>query len=413
MGWPGMDLPGELSLSKENLSEFKWKQPSRIYPLATFEDAEKGSGGKILPMKRILFFSFTFLLIVTACNQQYATPTRAPVPTLFVTDTPAPPTTTPLPEFTPTSFPSMKLQRGINMGDMLEAPNEGDWGLTVQEEYFDLIKEAGFDFARLPVNWKAHTTRTGHDDGDMGYTIEPDFFARVDEVVDWALKRNLSVIIDFHHYDDLMADPNLNQFWFLWKQIAEHYRDYPSQVLFELANEPHGQMTAALWNKYIVAGMEAVRETNPTRDVIIGPVQWNAYDWVTTLDIPDDPHVIVTFHYYEPFSFTHQGAEWVEGSTLWLSTSWGESEEHKRILTQHFDLVTDWAQRHNVRILLGEFGAYSKADMASRVRWTTFVREQAEAHGFAWAYWEFASGFGVYDPEAKVWREELIKALIP
>src|SRR6185503_2464897 len=204
MGWPGMDLPGELSLSKENLSEFKWKQPSRIYPLATFEDAEKGSGGKILPMKRILFFSFTFLLIVTACNQQYATPTRAPVPTLFVTDTPAPPTTTPLPEFTPTSFPSMKLQRGINMGDMLEAPNEGDWGLTVQEEYFDLIKEAGFDFVRLPVRWFAHTTYVGYDDGGTVYEIDPEFFARVDEVVGWALERDLVIIIDFHHYEEIM-----------------------------------------------------------------------------------------------------------------------------------------------------------------------------------------------------------------
>jgi len=49
----------------------------------------------------------------------------------------------------------------------------------------------------------------------------------------------------------------------------------------------------------------------------------------------------------------------------------------------------------------------------SRVRWTTFVREQAEAHGFAWAYWELAAGFGVYDPDAKAWREDLLKALIP
>jgi len=75
--------------------------------------------------------------------------------------------------------------------------------------------------------------------------------------------------------------------------------------------------------------------------------------------------------------------------------------------------VADWAQRHKVRILLGEFGAYSKADMDSRVRWTEFVRSEAERHGFAWAYWEFASGFGVYDPDAKVWREDLLEALIP
>ena len=120
---------------------------------------------------------------------------------------------------------------------MLEAPNEGEWGLTVQEEYFDLIKEAGFDFVRLPVNWKAHTTRTGYDDGDRGYTIEPAFFARVDEIVDRALKHDLAIIIDFHDYEELMAEPNGEQFWYLWSQIAEHYKDYPPQVLFELLNE--------------------------------------------------------------------------------------------------------------------------------------------------------------------------------
>ncbi len=67
-----------------------------------------------------------------------------------------PPLPTPLPEPTPTTVPSPTLLRGINFGNMLEAPNEGEWGLTVQEEYFDLVKEAGFDFVRLPVRWSTH-----------------------------------------------------------------------------------------------------------------------------------------------------------------------------------------------------------------------------------------------------------------
>jgi endoglucanase len=360
-------------------------------------------------MRQIFRPSLCLLLVLSACAPRTSTPivltqARPSQPT----ETSIPPTTQPEP--TPAA---VTLQSGVNMGNMLEAPDEGEWGLTVQEEYFDLIREAGFDFVRLPVNWKAHTKRTGYDDGDMGYTIEQAFFARVDEVVGWALKRNLSIILDFHNYEDLMSDPNLNQFWFLWKQIAEHYKDYPPQVLFELANEPHGKMTAALWNNYMVDIMKVVRETNPTRDVIIGPVQWNAYDWVTTLDIPNDPHIIVTFHYYEPFQFTHQGAEWVAGSNSWLGAIWPDNEERKREVVYHFDYVANWAQRHNVRILLGEFGVYSKADMASRIRWTEFVRSEAERHRFAWAYWEFGSGFGVYDPNAKVWREELLRALIP
>ena len=157
-----------------------------------------------------------------------------------------------------------------------------------------------------------------------------------------------------------------------------------------------------------------VRESNPIRDVIIGPVNWNAYDWLSTLDVPNDDHLIVTFHYYLPFQFTHQGAEWVgDESQNWLGGEWG-SDAEKAEVTRHFGSVANWAQRHgDVRILLGEFGAYSRGPQESRVRWTEFVRSEAERHGFAWAYWEFASGFGVYDPEAKRWRQELIKALLP
>lgn len=323
-------------------------------------------------------------------------------------------TSTPEPASTlePTSMPNtlVELHRGVNFGNMLEAPNEGEWGLYVQEEYFDLVKEAGFDFVRLPVRWNTHAEQ------DAPYTIDPAFFTRVDQVIHWALERDLTIIVDFHHYEEIMTDPwgHKDRYLGIWKQVAEHYKDYPSNVLFELLNEPNTTLDAQLWNQYLVEALGIVRETNPTRDVIIGPVNWNSYEWLSTLDVPDDEHLIATFHYYSPFQFTHQGAEWAgEEAQGWLGTKWGSDAEKTEVI-KNFDSVADWSARHNnIRILLGEFGAYSKAPQESRVRWTTFVREQAEAHGFAWAYWELASGFGVYDPDAKVWRGDLLKALIP
>src|SRR5690606_34491289 len=138
----------------------------------------------------------------------------------------------------------------VNIGNMFEIADEGERDIYFKEEYFDLIKDAGFDFVRLPVNWKAHTTRTGYDDGDRSYTIEPAFFVRVDEVIGWALSRELVIIIALYNYDSFMSEPNGEQFWFLWEQIAEHYKDYPPQVLFELLNEPNDKITAPLWNFY-------------------------------------------------------------------------------------------------------------------------------------------------------------------
>ncbi len=311
----------------------------------------------------------------------------------------------------PTTQPEsdLTLKRGVNMGNMLEAPNEGEWGLYVEEEYFDAIKEAGFDFVRLPVRWNTHA------EAEWPYTIDPAFFARMDEVVNWALQRDLTIIVDFHHYEEMMSDPwsHKDRFLGISKQVAEHYKDYPSNVLFELLNEPNGQLNAALWNEYSSEALAIVRESNLTRDVVIGPVNWNAYDWISTLEVPDDEHLIVTFHYYLPFQFTHQGAEWVgDESQQWLDTTWDATDEQKAEITSNFDSVAEWASRNNVRVLLGEFGAYSKAPQDSRIRWTDFVTREAERHGFAWAYWEFASGFGVYDPDANIWRDDLLKALI-
>jgi len=302
------------------------------------------------------------------------------------------------------------LQRGVNMGNMLEAPNEGEWGLYVREEYFDRIREAGFDFVRLPVRWNNHA------DISAPYALDEDFLARVDEIIGWALERNLRIIVDFHHYEEIMTDPQAHKDRYLgiWKQLAFHYKDQPASVLFELLNEPNSQMNAVLWNEYSSAALKIVRESNPARDVIIGPVNWNAYDQVATLDIPDDPHLIVTFHYYLPFEFTHQGAEWIgDESNAWLGTPWDGKDTQKAEITRNFDLVAAWAKEKDVRILMGEFGAYSKAPHDSRLRWTEFVSREAERHGFAWSYWEFASGFGVYDPNAGIWREDLLKALIP
>src|SRR5688572_31783597 len=143
-------------------------------------------------MKRFLFSSLLFVFIFSSCVPSApvsSTPTT--LPSAPPTETPMPPTPTSTPEPTSTPIPSVTLRRGVNMGNMLEAPNEGEWGVFIQEEYFDLIKEAGFDFVRLPVRWNAHPDETwAYMSGTAFFTIDPAFFARVDEVVGWALKRD-------------------------------------------------------------------------------------------------------------------------------------------------------------------------------------------------------------------------------
>lgn len=341
--------------------------------------------------------------------EQTATPepTSTASPTMT---TPPEPTLPPLAADADAFALAERLGRGVNLGNMLEAPNEGDWGLRVEADYFALARAAGFSHVRVPIKWSTHTAV------EAPYTIDPEFFDRIDWVVDQALANGLAVVLNIHHYDEMYAEPTVHdeRFVAIWTQIAERYQDRPLELIFELLNEPHDALGAARWNRILLKALEAVRATNPTRGVVIGPIEWNSFQRLDDLELPaDDTHLIATFHYYLPFEFTHQGAEWAPGSDAWLGRTWSGEGPDAADVDAHFDLAAQWAADNGRPIYLGEFGAYSKADLESRVRWTTYVARAAEMRGMAWAYWELASGFGVYDPAARAWREPLLEALVP
>ena len=300
-----------------------------------------------------------------------------------------------------------RLGRGINFGNALEAPREGEWGFRIEDRYFDDVKQAGFDTIRLPVRWSAHALP------EAPFTIDAGFFERVDQIVDQALKRDLNLVLNIHHYEELYTKPDEQEarFLALWRQIAERYADRSDRLVFELLNEPRDPLSADRWNTLFPKALAVVRESNPTRAVIVGPGNWNNIMALSVLELPEDEHLIVTIHYYSPFQFTHQGASWAEGSDRWLGTTWGDERDREAVRSD-LEKAAAWAKEHKRPLFLGEFGAYSKADMDSRAKWTSFVRSEAERLGMSWAYWEFGSGFGAFDPETNSWRRPLKDALL-
>lgn len=435
-----------------------------------------------------------------------------------------------------------QLGKTMNLGNALEAPNEGEWGITLQSNYFTQVAAKGFASVRVPMRFSNHAL------SNAPYTIDAAFFSRVDWVLQQAKQNNLNVVINVHHYDEIQQDPNGHKARLLafWQQISSRYKDEGAYLFFEVMNEPNQQFNSnpALWNTFFNDALQVIRQTNPTRAVIVGPVFWNSLSRLNDLVLPDDPYLITTIHFYEPFAFTHQGATWVNptpptgvtwtgtrGNFAWENRSWDTtldfqpqalqvtytngwagifiynsqlqsnySEIHFEVdsahklavkcgdssnlpntskiidttagwqhysvtlsecgasnnqiraiaimngtaqpqsaffmrnfklcqanqtncldligneaqaIEQRLDEVKAWSDAHNRPIFIGEFGAYEKADMASRILWTKKVRESAEARGFSWAYWEFASGFGVYDPNTNQWRDNLLQALIP
>ncbi len=221
------------------------------------------------------------------------------------------------------------------------------------------------------------------------------------------------MVVNVHHYHELQERPleHERRFVALWQQIAARYVDQPAGLYFELLNEPRDALTAPLWNRLLRQAIAAVRESHPDRVVIVGPVNMNDVDALVELDLPPDEQVIPTIHYYAPFEFTHQGAHWVTGSERWLGTTW-EDEGGRESVRNDLVRAANWARNRGREMFIGEFGAYDKADLESRVRWTRCVRSEAERLGLSWCYWDFATDFGVFDTFLDEWRAPLRDALL-
>jgi endoglucanase len=303
------------------------------------------------------------------------------------------------------------LGRGVNMGNALDAPSEGEWGFTLEEKYFQAAKDAGFDSVRIPVRWSAHAMT------EPPYTIDPNFLKRVDWAVNCAMSRNMPAILNVHHYLELFGDPNSHRERFLaiWQQIAEHYKDYPQILLFEPINEPSGKLSGSVLNSVLKQAITVIRKSNPDRIIVAGS-EWNVAGTLASLEIPkDDRNIIVSIHTYNPLAFTHQGAPWVtdHDSNTWLGTKWTGTKAEKSAITNEFDIAAAWAKKNNRPINLGEFGSYNRADMESRVRYTKFVADAAIERGFSFHYWQFDSDFAVYDIKTDTWIKPLLDTLIP
>jgi endoglucanase len=278
-----------------------------------------------------------------------------------------------------------------------------------KERHFQRIRQGGFQTVRVNLQAFSHM--------DAANRLDPAWFKTLDWVVKNALANGLTVILDEHDYgacgnDAEACKPKLMAFW---EQVAEHYKDSPAGVLFELLNEPNGKLTPELWNAYMKEALGIVRKTNPRRNVVIGPAFWNNIHYLDRLDLPANDHnIIVTVHYYLPMEFTHQGASWSASTANLHGITWGTDAE-KATVVKDFAGVQQWSKAQNRPILLGEFGAYDRggADIDSRVRYTSFVARTAESLGWAWAYWQFDSDFIVYDMAKDDWVQPIWKALIP
>lgn len=303
---------------------------------------------------------------------------------------------------------NQKLGRGVNIlgYDPIWRSREQ---ARFKPEYFQKLKEAGFNSVRLNL----HPFRSM--EATNNWTLRAAWLETLDWAVTEAQRQGLAVILDLHEFHALASDPagNKPKLLAFWRQMATRFQNAPDSVFFEVLNEPFDQLTPELWNEYFAEALAVIRQANPTRGVIVGPGHWNAISHLEKLKLPaTDRQLIVTVHFYDPFGFTHQGASWTDHKDR-LGVEWKGTPGEIAALQRAFDQADAWARANKRPLHLGEFGAYDRAPMESRARWTAAVARAAEAHGWSWSYWQFDSDFILYDVKREAWVEPIRDALIP
>jgi len=332
------------------------------------------------------------------------------------------------------------FKRGINLGNRLEAPKEGDWGGTVVASDFPFIAKRGFDHVRIPIRF------SGHAQASAPYTIDATFFARIDTVIDQALAAKLAVLVDMHAYDEMASNPSGERARFLglWSQIASRYKDRPDTVAFELLNEPNTQLDSQ-WNDIAAAAITTVRATNPRRLLVVDTVFWADPTKLTQLVLPTDANLLVAIHLYEPKLFSFQGKSWMgpEYMTTGVifpgppatpvtpvapasAASWAKqwfdgyntqpaatNPSGPATVTAQVAYLTSYMKSQGRAVYNGEWGPQDGGSMDSRVRLVTEVRKQCEQAGIGWAIWEDTTNLKLFDSAAGTWVSQIVDALFP
>ena len=284
------------------------------------------------------------------------------------------------------------------------------------------IAELGFEHVRLPIDevqmWDEQGRR--HDEA----------FALLHDGIGWALAHDLKVVVDLHilrshHFNQgdkpLWTDPaEQDRFAALWRDLSDALKHYPTgSVVYELMNEPVADDPED-WNRLVARLTAVIRELEPERTIVIGSNMWQGPETFDQLVVPDDPHIILSFHFYEPFMFTHYRTGWnfmkdYQGDVRYPGIILTEDgfralpdglKPHlQRFVGENFDraVLEDLmeqplrkARKLGLPLYCGEFGVYEAAPSADRLRWYEDVLAIFREHDVSWANWNYKSDqFGI------------------
>lgn len=332
------------------------------------------------------------------------------------------------------------LQHGINTSNWF-SQTATDYSLQHLRTFttpddIRLIHQLGFDHIRLSIDAAPLL------DWQRNWADGTAFMGELDRVVKLATEQNLAVIIDIHPESSYKATlfqgtDSVEHFAMLWRALATHFAPFdPSLVFFEIMNEPE-QSDPYRWQGIEAFVAQQIRTAAPNNTIIACGAHWSGLDDLLQLEPLALPNIIYTFHDYEPFAFTHQGATWTlpevqpERDIPYPSTPENVQKnlaQEPTLASQYFvqqygldrwdahridvtlAFAEKWSTLHHAPVYVGEFGVHRPyANPAMRVQWIRDMRTMMEKHHLGWAMWDYSENFGaVIKKEGKTIPDQAI-----
>ena len=282
-----------------------------------------------------------------------------------------------------------KMGRGLNLGNVLSAPVEGNWAGAATEQYFVDVANAGFKNVRIPIDFFGSRTNgstssfsssanTSTTVDRSQFQVSASYLNRLEEVITWGLNQDLVIVLDFHgatlksefiytfdssessytHPTSAKRAADLAKFYSIWEQIADRFKNYGDDLVFEVINEPYFHISASEMdeiNAEVISIVRASGVNNLTRKIVVTGGSQNSFRAITSIGnqiINSDSYLIATFHYYLPFSFTKSS------DYRYSDNNWGTNQD-KNDVDDDFQTVADWANQFSppIAVYLGEFSA--------------------------------------------------------
>jgi endoglucanase len=294
--------------------------------------------------------------------------------------------------------------RGFNLFEMFHpAWTTGEF----VEHDFDLVREWGFDFVRLPCSYWFWAKPEAPAD------IDEKPLAAIDRAIAWGRARGVHVNLCLHRIPgycinppaepaSLFEDePTLEVACRHWRLLAQRYRGIPNHELtFDLMNEPP-HVSDDTYLRVHGALASAIRGVDPQR-LIIADGKGGGH--LPVAGVAALGRAMST-RGYSPFRVSHHQAAWVKGADAWPSPSWPLCEQlatseviwDKQRLYE--DRILPWqaVERTGVGIHIGEWGAHNRTPHAVTLAWMRDNLELFKAAGWGWALWNIRGNFGVMD----------------